>query len=80
MFRLVYMSALAFVLLTVGLPTSAQDNVELEQLRDRVRALEERSQQPDMSPATPAANTAVPGSATRVNPPGTSSMRSPTRQ
>ena len=63
--RLIYASAFAFVLLMPTLPALAADDAELQQLRERVRALEEHQQQSVAPQATPPA---APGYPTRVNP------------
>lgn len=68
MFRLIYASAGAFVLILSGHPVVA-DDAELQQLRERVRALEERTLQPNTSPTTVAVPVnQVSGNTPRVNP------------
>ena len=66
MSRFIFVSACALALFLSGRPVMAADEAELQQLRERVRALEERVQASD-APLTPAPSTA-PGSITRINP------------
>ena len=69
MSRFVYSSALALLLLASGVSVSAADDTELQQLRDRVRALEERLDGTEAARAVAAApNTAVVDTIPRVNP------------
>ena len=69
MSRFVYSSALALLLLASGVSVSAADDTELQQLRDRVRALEERLDGTEAARAVAAApNTAVVDTIPRANP------------
>ena len=69
MSRFVYSSALALLLLASSLSVSAADDAELQQLRDRVRALEERLEGTEAARAVaPAPNTAVVDTIPRVTP------------
>lgn len=62
MSRFIHASACALALLLSGRPVVAADDAELQQLRERVRALEERAQ------TSGAPQAAAPGNTTRVNP------------
>ena len=69
MSRFVYSSALALLLLVPSLSVSAADDTELQQLRDRVRALEERLGSNEAARALPTTpGTAAPNTLARVNP------------
>lgn len=69
MSRFIYASVCALVLFLSGRPVVAADDAELQQLRERVRALEERVQRSGAPQATPVApGTTAPGGTTRVNP------------
>lgn len=67
MSRFIYASACALALFLSDRPVVAADEPELQQLRERVRALEERVQAPD-APQAAATSTAAPGNITRINP------------
>lgn len=67
MSRFIYASACALALFLSGRPVVAADEAELQQLRERVRALEERVQAPG-APQAAATSTAAPGNITRINP------------
>lgn len=70
MFRLGFCASACALSLFVSDPAvSAADDAELQQLRERVRALEERLQRPDAPPAAPTApSPTAAGSSLRVNP------------
>ena len=69
MSRLVYSSALALVLSVSALPVMAADDTELPQLRDRVRALEERLAGAEAGRAALAiSSTVAPDALPRVDP------------
>ncbi len=68
MSRFVYSSALALLLVS-SQPVSAADDTELQQLRDRVHALEERLEGIETTRAAPATpSTATPNTVPRANP------------
>lgn len=61
MSRLIYASACALVLFLSGRPVVAADDAELQQLRERVRALEERIQQREAGTQVPRVTTSPAG-------------------
>lgn len=66
MFKITPIALAVAAALALPLTTVTAAEAELQQLRDRVRALEERAQQTEVAPATP--STAAGNAATRVNP------------